>query len=90
MDIRIGANPIAWSNDDPHELGGDTPPELRTSTPCRGDGRIDYLGASGKLAGYRGWSVIDAKHDPKKAPPPEYGAMGSTHVRQAWSATDLS
>jgi hypothetical protein len=25
MSIRIGVNPIAWSNDDLHELGGDTP-----------------------------------------------------------------
>jgi myo-inosose-2 dehydratase len=27
MTVRIGTNPIAWSNDDLHELGGDTPLE---------------------------------------------------------------
>ena len=27
MTIRIGTNPIAWSNDDMPELGGDTPLE---------------------------------------------------------------
>jgi inosose dehydratase len=27
MTIRIGANPIGWSNDDMRELGGDTPLE---------------------------------------------------------------
>ena len=27
MAIRIGANPIGWSNDDLHELGGETPLE---------------------------------------------------------------
>ena len=28
MGIRIGANPIGWSNDDMRELGGDTPLEV--------------------------------------------------------------
>src|SRR5262245_58126781 len=28
MALRIGTNPIAWSNDDLHELGGDTPLEV--------------------------------------------------------------
>ena len=28
MTIRIGTNPIAWSNDDLHRLGGDTPLEV--------------------------------------------------------------
>jgi sugar phosphate isomerase/epimerase len=55
-----------------------------------GDGLIDYLGTFGQLAGCRGWIVIEAKHDPKKAPPLEYGAMGSTHVRQALSGAGLS
>ena len=27
MSIRIGANPIGWSNDDLQEIGGDTPLE---------------------------------------------------------------
>ncbi len=27
MTIRIGANPIGWSNDDLQEIGGDTPLE---------------------------------------------------------------
>src|SRR6202051_3263393 len=27
MTLRIGANPIGWSNDDMRELGGDTPLE---------------------------------------------------------------
>jgi sugar phosphate isomerase/epimerase len=29
MTIRIGANPIGWSNDDLQEIGGDTPLEAR-------------------------------------------------------------
>jgi inosose dehydratase/3D-(3,5/4)-trihydroxycyclohexane-1,2-dione acylhydrolase (decyclizing) len=28
MAVRIGTNPIGWSNDDLHELGGDTPLEM--------------------------------------------------------------
>jgi inosose dehydratase len=28
MPIRIGANPIGWSNDDLHDIGGDTPLEV--------------------------------------------------------------
>ena len=28
MTIRIGANPIGWSNDDMRELGGETPLEI--------------------------------------------------------------
>ena len=36
MTIRIGANPIGWSNDDMPELGGDTPLE---TMPRRGRGR---------------------------------------------------
>ncbi len=28
MTIRIGANPIGWSNDDMPELGGETPLEV--------------------------------------------------------------
>ena len=27
MSIRIGANPIGWTNDDLHEIGGSTPLE---------------------------------------------------------------
>ena len=27
MSVRIGANPIGWSNDDLKEIGGDTPLE---------------------------------------------------------------
>ena len=27
MSIRIGANPIGWTNDDLQEIGGDTPLE---------------------------------------------------------------
>src|SRR5271165_2033461 len=29
MTIRIGANPIGWTNDDLQEIGGDTPLETR-------------------------------------------------------------
>ncbi|PYM62928.1 MAG: myo-inosose-2 dehydratase, partial [Candidatus Rokuibacteriota bacterium] len=28
MPARIGVNPIGWTNDDLHELGGDTPLEV--------------------------------------------------------------
>ena len=40
MKVRIGINPITWSNDDVPELGGDTPLEVCLSET--------------KLAGYAG------------------------------------
>ncbi len=43
MSIRIGINPLTWSNDDMPELGADTPLEV-----CL---------AEGKQAGYEGFEL---------------------------------
>ena len=58
MTIRIGANPIGWSNDDMLELGGETPLEV-----CL---------AEAKEAGFEGMEL--GNKFPARAGGPEEGA----------------
>ena len=44
LDVRIGINPISWSNDDLPQLGGDTPLETALSEGAE-------IGLSGLRAG---------------------------------------
>jgi inosose dehydratase len=51
-----------------------------------GDGFIDYGAFARVLAGigYRGWAVVEAEQDPKKAPPFEYSKKGRDHLAKAF------
>ena len=44
MSIRIGANPIGWTNDDLQEIGGDTP--------------LETCLAEAREAGVEGWNGV--------------------------------
>ena len=78
MSVRIGTNPIAWSNDDLPELGGETPRET-----CL---------AEASAAGFTGIEMGNkfpreraslAEQDPAKAPPLAYARKGFSHLRAA-------
>ncbi len=51
-----------------------------------GDGFIDYGAFARVLAGigYKGWVVVEAEQDPKKAPPFEYSKKGQEHLTKAF------
>ena len=51
-----------------------------------GDGSIDYGTFARVLAGidYKGWVVVEAEQDPKKAPPLEYSKKGRDHLGKAF------
>jgi sugar phosphate isomerase/epimerase len=97
MSIRIGANPIGWTNDDLQEIGGDTPLET-----CLAEARqagvvgmekghkLPSDGAELKeLKGYSGWVVLEAEQDPKKAPALPYAKQGVAHIRPALKEAGL-
>ncbi len=48
-----------------------------------GDGCIDYAPLLRRLAdyGYRGWLVVEAEQDPRKAHPLTYANMGHRNLR---------
>ena len=50
-----------------------------------GDGAVDFPSVLAVLAasGYRGWLVVEAEQDPKKAPPLAYARMGFAHLNAA-------
>ena len=50
-----------------------------------GDGGIDFAAVLAALAaaGYSGWLVVEAEHDPAKAPPLAYARLGFAHLRAA-------
>ena len=50
------------------------------STPCPGDGMIDYVSVFEELQGYSGWVVLEAEQDPKKAPALPYAKKGVAHI----------
>ena len=91
--IRIGANPIGWSNDDMRALGGETPLETCRSWSflravvegvytVPGDGMADYEAVFRALPGYSGWVVIEAEQDPARANPLHYARMGFTNLKR--------
>ena len=47
-----------------------------------GDGCIDFGAVTDKLKAmdYKGWIVVEAEQDPKKAPPFDYSKMGYDHI----------
>jgi len=49
-----------------------------------GDGCIDYVSFLKLLKNlnYRGWLVVEAEQDPKKANPFEYGKIGYEHLKK--------
>jgi inosose dehydratase len=49
-----------------------------------GDGCIDFASILAVLAGggYRGWLVVEAEQDPRKAPPLEYAELGFANLRR--------
>ncbi|MCC7383898.1 MAG: 3D-(3,5/4)-trihydroxycyclohexane-1,2-dione acylhydrolase (decyclizing) [Deltaproteobacteria bacterium] len=49
-----------------------------------GDGAVDYPGVLSALAagGYRGWLVVEAEQDPKKAHPLTYAKLGHDNARR--------
>ena len=49
-----------------------------------GDGCIDYESFLKLLKNlnYRGWLVVEAEQDPKKANPFEYGKIGYEHLKK--------
>lgn len=53
-----------------------------------GDGSIDYAPLLGRLAdyGYRGWLVVEAEQDPRKAQPLTYASMGYRNLRSMAAA----
>ena len=53
MTVRIGTNPIAWSNDDLLELGSDTPLETCLAEAC-GCGVMVFAETSDAVRGQRG------------------------------------
>jgi inosose dehydratase len=52
-----------------------------------GDGFIEYDAFARVLAGidYKGWVVVEAEQDPKKAPPFEYSKKGYEHLSRAFN-----
>jgi inosose dehydratase len=50
-----------------------------------GDGCIDFSGVLAELAAadYKGWLVVEAEQDPKKAPPLAYARLGFAHLSAA-------
>src|SRR3981081_3557565 len=58
MTLRIGINPITWSNDDMPELGGATP--------------LETCLAEARQAGYAGVEL--GNKVPRRAEPPRHGA----------------
>jgi len=57
-----------------------------------GDGFIDYDAFARVLAGigYRGWVVVEAEQDPKKAPPLEYSKKGHAHLTKAFKTAGFT
>ena len=45
-----------------------------------GDGMVDFVSVFRELPGYRGWVVIEAEQDPKKAHPLTYAKMGYANL----------
>ena len=57
-----------------------------------GDGFIDYNAFAKVLAGigYKGWAVVEAEQDPKKAPPFEYSKKGQEHLTKAFKGAGFA
>lgn len=57
-----------------------------------GDGFIDYAAFARVLAGigYKGWAVVEAEQDPKKAPPFEYSTKGCEHLTKAFKSAGFA
>lgn len=57
-----------------------------------GDGFIDYGVFARTLAAidYKGWVVVEAEQDPKKAPPFEYSKKGHQHLSKAFKDAGFS
>ena len=96
MTIRIGANPIGWTNDDLQEIGGDTPletclaeakqagiegMELGHKFPREPEALHSALRPHG-LACVAGWHSIEAEQDPEKANPLRYDTMGVQNLKR--------
>jgi sugar phosphate isomerase/epimerase len=60
----------------------DVPDDVRSAT-VPGDGSIAYAPLLRRLAdyGYRGWLVVEAEQDPRKAHPLTYASMGHRNLR---------
>jgi inosose dehydratase len=52
------------------------------SVPGDPEGCIDFQAITDRLKamGYGGWNVVEAEHDPAKAPPYEYSKLGYDHI----------
>jgi len=57
-----------------------------------GDGFIKYDAFARVLAGidYKGWVVVEAEQDPKKAPPFEYSKKGHEHLTKAFKSAGFA
>lgn len=97
MGVRIGTNPIAWSNDNMPEPGG-TPLEICLEQTKKagfvgiekdevytvpGNACVDSESALKPVAdaGYAGWLIVEAEQDPAKAYPLAYAEKGYTDLR---------
>jgi inosose dehydratase len=45
-----------------------------------GDGSVDFAGVFTALRGYRGWVVLEAEQDPRRAEPRQYAALGHRNL----------
>ena len=52
-----------------------------------GDGSVDFARVFTALPGYRGWVVLEAEQDPRRADPLTYATLGYRNLRKLLAET---